>query len=92
MVVLLSNEERKVEAILRTISGQEKYSDEDVLRVVLREASRDQFGGWGRVWVSEVERLVGRKVEVAKVIEALRRMGYRVKYVDISGGIIYISS
>lgn len=87
----MSNENEKIESILKAARGLLEYSDEEVLRIALREASRDQFGGWGRVWVSELEKIVGRKIDAVKLAENIKNRGYRVKFVDASGGIIYIS-
>jgi len=87
----LSGEDREIESILKAVSGRAEFSDEEVLKIALREASRDQFGGWGRVWVKELEKIAGRKIDAASLVEAIRDRGFKVKFVDASGGIIYIS-
>lgn len=91
MVFSLRDEDEVVEKILKAISGSKEYSEKEVLRIALREAARDQLGVWGRVWVSDLEKIVGRSIDAVKLVEALKDMGYKVKYIDVSGGIIYIS-
>jgi len=86
----LSGEDREIESILKAVSGRAAFSDEEVLRIALMEASRDQFGGWGRVWVKELEKIVGREINAASLVEAIKDMGFKVRFVDASGGIIYI--
>lgn len=86
----MGDEDERIVNILKAASGRATFSDMEVVRIALMEASRDQFGGWGRVWVKELEKIVGREINAASLVEAIKDMGFKVRFVDASGGIIYI--
>lgn len=78
------------EALLKAASGIVKYGGGDLVRVALNLASRDFFNGWGRVWVRDVARVVGFHVDAARLIRMLLEAGYRTRFIEAGGGIIYI--